>query len=174
MIVWLGGTYGAGKTTTARELAEILPGARVFDSEEVGGLLRGILRDEWPGNFQHWPMWRGLVVETARQVLAYTGGTLVVPQTVLSEAYWDEIEGGFRAAGIPVRHFVLHADEETLRARIAGDVEPESAAAGPWRLAHLDAYARALEWLRARATVIDTAGLTPAGVAARIARTVSA
>ncbi|WP_433343238.1 AAA family ATPase [Streptomyces sp. CA-253872] len=173
MIVWLGGTYGAGKTTTARELARILPGARVFDSEEVGALLRGILRDEWPGNFQHWRMWRGLVVETARQVLAYAGGALVVPQTVLSEEYWDEIEAGFLAAGTPVRHFVLHADEETLRARIAGDDKPESAGAGPWRLAHLDDYARALGWLRERATVIDTAHLTPEGAAARIARTVT-
>ncbi|WP_239096695.1 ATP-binding protein [Streptomyces sp. SID11385] len=119
-------------------------------------------------------MWRGLVVETARQVLGYAGGTLVVPQTVLSEEYWDEIETGFGAAGIPVRHFVLHADEATLRARIGGDEAPESASAGPWRLAHLDEYARAVEWLRDRATVIDTASLTPAGVAARIARTVTA
>ncbi|WP_432160965.1 AAA family ATPase [Streptomyces sp. NRRL F-5630] len=174
MIVWLGGTYGAGKTTTARELTALLPGARVFDTEEVGAVLQGILRDQWPGNFQHWPMWRGLVVETARQVLAYTGGTLVVPQTVLSERYWDEIETGFRAAGIPVRHFVLHADEATLRTRIAGDEAPESATAGPWRLRHLDEYARALEWLRTRATVIDTASLTPAGTAARIARAVAA
>ncbi|MEU6441867.1 AAA family ATPase [Streptomyces sp. NPDC047046] len=174
MIVWLGGTYGAGKTTTARELAALLPDARVFDTEEVGGLLRGILRDEWPGNFQHWPMWRALVVETARQVLGYAGGTLVVPQTVLDEEYWDEIEAGFRAAGIPVRHFVLDADEATLRTRIAGDEAPQSATAGSWRLAHLDAYARATRWLRARATVIDTASLTPAGVAARIAAAVAA
>nr|WP_240746972.1 hypothetical protein [Cryptosporangium phraense] len=27
-------------------------------------------------NFQHWPPWRTLVVETARRVLEYTGGTL--------------------------------------------------------------------------------------------------
>jgi hypothetical protein len=151
----------------------MLPQARLFDTQEVGSLLAGILRDQWPGDFQHWPMWRGLVVETARQVLAYAGGTLVVPQTVLREEYWDEIERGFGAAGIPVRHFVLHADEETLRARIAGDDKPESAGAGPWRLRHVEAYARALDWLRGRATVVETGGVTPGEVAARIARTVT-
>ncbi|NEB65771.1 ATP-binding protein, partial [Streptomyces fulvissimus] len=29
MIIWLNGSYGAGKTTTARELAALLPDARV-------------------------------------------------------------------------------------------------------------------------------------------------
>lgn len=37
----------------------------------------------WTGNFQDWPPWLPLVVETARHVLDYTGGTLVMPMTVL-------------------------------------------------------------------------------------------
>lgn len=42
-------------------------------------------------NFQHWPRWRPLVAETARHVLDYTGGTLVMPMTVLVEQHWREI-----------------------------------------------------------------------------------
>lgn len=45
-------------------------------------------------NFQHWPPWRPLVVETARRVLDYTGGTLVMPMIVLVEQYWREISTG--------------------------------------------------------------------------------
>ncbi|SEC34411.1 hypothetical protein SAMN04489727_3418 [Amycolatopsis tolypomycina] len=50
MIVWLNGTFGAGKTTTAAELARLL-GARTFDTEFVGYLLRTAF-PEHGGDFQ--------------------------------------------------------------------------------------------------------------------------
>ncbi|MGX1315752.1 putative kinase [Streptomyces calvus] len=164
MIIWLNGTFGAGKTTTARELTARLPGARLFDAEKVGEMLWHVLgvpeRD-----FQDFPPWRGLVVESARQVLAYVGGTLVVTQTVLVEEYWREIRTGLTAAGIPVHHFLLHTDRDTLVRRIRTDVEPESVAARQWRLDHLDAYERSLPWLRREAEVVDTTALGPGPVA---------
>jgi adenylylsulfate kinase-like enzyme len=52
MIVWLNGTFGAGKTTTAPEVVTRLPEARIFDPEHVGFLLRQVL-PEPPGDFQH-------------------------------------------------------------------------------------------------------------------------
>ncbi len=170
MIVWINGTHGVGKTTTAALLQRVLPDARVLDAEKVGE----VLMDVSPGlpetdNFQHWPPWRPLVVETARQVLDYTGGTLVMPMTVLVEDYWREISDGLARQGIAVRHFVLHADEDTLRARIAG----EHTIPSPFRLAHLATYAEAARtWLHAEAEVVDTTGLTPAEAAAQIARAV--
>jgi hypothetical protein len=59
-----------------------LPDSRVFDAEKVGETLMDITPG-LPGtdNFQHSPPWRQLVVETARGVLDYTGGTLVMPMT---------------------------------------------------------------------------------------------
>ncbi|MCZ0207309.1 AAA family ATPase [Streptomyces sp. UMAF16] len=172
MIVWLNGTHGAGKTTTSVLLPRLIPGSRVFDAEKVGETLMDIT----PGlpatdNFQHWPPWRSLVVETARRVLDYTGGTLIVPMTVLVEQYWREISSGLARHAIPVRHFVLHADKDTLRARIAGDtvLGPDS----PFRLRHLAPYAEAARtWLHAEAEVVDTTHLTPAQAAARIAQAV--
>ncbi|MFF6886032.1 ATP-binding protein [Streptomyces sp. NPDC012421] len=172
MIVWLNGTHGAGKTTTSALVRQLIPESRVFDAEKVGETLMDIS----PGlpetdNFQHWPPWRPLVVETDRHVLAYTGGTLVVPMTVLVEEYWREISSGLARHAIPVRHFVLHADRETLRGRIAGDtvVGPDS----PFRLAHLDPYAEAARsWLHEEAEVVDTTHLTPAEAALRIAQAV--
>jgi hypothetical protein len=169
MIVWLNGTHGAGKTTTSALVQQLIPDSRVFDAEKVGETLMDIA----PGlpetdNFQHWPPWRPLVVETARHVLDFTGGTLVIPMTVLVEQYWREISAGLAQHGIPVRHFVLHADQDTLRRRIAGDtvLGPDS----PFRLAYLEPYAEASRaWLHAEAEVVDTTHLTPDQAAQQIA-----
>jgi len=95
MIVWLNGTHGVGKTTTAALVQQLIPDSRVFDAEKVGETLM----DVHPGlpktdNFLHWPPWRPLVVETARRILDYTGGTLVMPMTVLVEPDWREISQG--------------------------------------------------------------------------------
>jgi hypothetical protein len=173
MIVWLNGTHGAGKTTTSALVQALLPDSRVLDAEKVGVTLMDIS----PGlpetdNFQHWPPWRPLVVETARRVLDYTGGTLVMPMTVLVEQYWREISAGLAEHAIPVRHFVLHADQETLLRRIAQDcvVGPNSS----FRLQYLEPYAEAARaWLHAEAEVVDTTHLTPAEAARQIAAAVN-
>lgn len=167
MIVWINGTHGSGKTTTAALVQPLLPNARVLDAEKVGETLMDIS----PGlpatdNFQHWPPWRPLVVETARRVLEYTGGMLVMPMTVLIEDYWREISDGLAEHRIPVRHFVLHADTETLVERIVGD---EVLGVSRFRLDHLAPYVRAARgWLHEQADVIDTTTLSPAEVAQQI------
>jgi hypothetical protein len=171
VIVWLNGTHGVGKTTTSALVQQLIPDSRVFDAEKVGETLMDIK----PGlpqtdNFQHWPPWRLLVVETARRILDYTGGTLVMPMTVLVEQYWREISDGLASHAIPVRHFVLHADQNTLRRRIEGDT-----VLGPsqFRLGYLDSYTEAFcTWLHDEAEVIDTTELTPAQAAQRIAEAV--
>ncbi|MFJ1601332.1 AAA family ATPase [Streptomyces sp. NPDC088261] len=174
MIVWLNGTFGAGKTTTAKELAGLLPQARIFDSEEVGSMLRHVLSSVPCTDFQEWTPWRGLVVETAAQVLDYVGGVLVVPQTVLTAEYWAEIRTGLAAKGIPVHHFVLHTDRETLTTRIHTDTAPESRSAARWRFDHLTPYEEALPWLRREATILDTTRVPPAAVARTVADAVRA
>jgi len=168
VILWLNGTHGVGKTTTSALVQQLIPDSRVFDAEKVGEMLMDIT----PGlpetdNFQHWPPWRPLVVESARRILEYTGGTLVMPMTVLVEQYWREISTGLAGHASRVRHFVLHADTDTLRARIEGDT-----VLGPstFRLAYLEPYAEAARtWLHDEAEVIDTTHLTPEQAAMQIA-----
>jgi predicted kinase len=171
MIVWLNGTHGVGKTTTAARVQQLIPDSRVFDAEKVGETLM----DVYPGlpqtdNFQHWPPWRTLVIETARRILDYTGGTLVMPMTVLVEPYWREISKGLATYDTPVHHFVLHADQEVLKVRIQNDsvMGPSS-----FRFSYLSPYAEAFQsWLGEEAHVIDTAELTPAQAASKIANAI--
>jgi hypothetical protein len=168
VILWLNGTHGAGKTTTSALLQQLIPDSRVFDAEKVGETLMDIA----PGlpetdNFQHWPPWRPLVVDTARRVLDYTGGTLVMPMTVLVKLYWQEISAGLAEHNIPVRHFVLHATQGHLHERIMG-----ATVLGPssFRLAYLEPYAEAARtWLHDEAEVVDTTHLTAAQAARQIA-----
>jgi hypothetical protein len=92
-----------------------------------------------------------------------------MPMTVLVEEYWREISAGIAAHGIEVRHFVLHADQDTLRQRIEADTT------GPpgWRLSYLQPYAEAAHtWLHDEAEVVDTTGLTAAQAAVHIAEAV--
>jgi len=173
VIVWINGTHGVGKTTTSALVQQLIPDSRVLDAEKVGETLM----DVTPGlpetnNFQHWPPWRQLVVETAHRVLDYTGGALVMPMTVLVEAYWREISEGLAQRAVPVRHFVLHADRETLRRRIAEDtvLGPDS----PFRLEYLEPYAEAARtWLPGEAEFVDTTHSTPAEAARQIAAAVN-
>jgi hypothetical protein len=169
VIVWLNGTHGAGKTTTSRLLQPLLPGSQVLDAEKVGEVLMDIKPGLPPtDNFQHWDPWRPLVVETARRVHDYIGGApLIMPMTVLVEAYWREIQAGLAAYEIPVRHLVLHVDGPTLVDRIQNDQD-----LGPSTYANrnVDAYAEAAAgWLHREAEVIDTTSISAAEVAQRIA-----
>ena len=169
MIIWLNGTFGVGKTTTAAELVRVIPRAHFFDPEQVGYMLRHATGLPKVGNFQDWTLWRALVVETVTRLADQVGGVLVLPQTVLVEDYWHEIRTGLETAGIPLRHFVLHADRATLLRRIEGDTPSNS----PWRLGHLTAYQDALPWLGREGQVVDTARIPPAEVAAGIAAAVT-
>lgn len=168
MIVWINGTHGVGKTTTSTFVQQRLPASRVFDAEKVGETLMSVTPGLPPtDNFQDWPPWRPLVVETARRILDYTGGTLVMPMTVLVEEYWREISGGLADYGIPVRHFVLHAEQDELRSRIASDPVYGPSA---FRFRYVDVYAEAARgWLHDAAEVIDTTHRSAADVARQIA-----
>ncbi len=169
MIIWLNGTFGVGKTTTAAELVRLIPGAHFFDPEQVGVMLTHATGLPKVGDFQDWALWRTLVVETVTRLAGQLGGVLVLAQTVLVEDYWQEIRTGLETAGIPLHHFVLHADRATLVRRIEGDTQPPSS----WRLNHLTAYQDALPWLSREAQVVDTTRVSPIEVAAHIAAVVT-
>lgn len=180
-VVWINGAFGAGKTTTARELIELIPNSTLFDPEVVGGALAHLLppkRLAEVGDFQDLPIWRRLVIDTAAALLADLGGTLVVPMTLLRQEYRDEIFGGLAARRIEVRHVLLAPAETILRERIASREIPEGLPDGEmrvrqWSYDHIEPYRAALaSWLTADAHPVDTGALTPYEAAVRVAEAV--
>ncbi|MCG8967712.1 MULTISPECIES: NUDIX hydrolase [Streptomyces] len=181
-VVWINGAFGAGKTTTARELIELIPNSTLFDPEVIGAALAHLLppkRLAEAGDVQDLPIWRRLVIDTAAAMLGELGGTLVVPMTLLRQDYRDEIFGGLAARRIAVRHVLLAPAETILRERIAAREVPDAAdgeiRARQWSYDHIEPYRTALaSWLTADAHPVDTSGLTPFETAARIAEAVGA
>ncbi|MGW0507941.1 NUDIX hydrolase [Streptomyces olivaceoviridis] len=177
-VVWINGAFGAGKTTTARELIELIPNSALFDPEVLGGALTHLLPPKHlaeAGDFQDLPIWRRLVVDTAAAMLAELGGTLVVPMTLLRQEYRDEIFGGLAARRITVHHLLLAPAETILRERIAEREIPPGLPDGEirvrqWSYDHIEPYRTALaSWLTADAHPVDTSDLTPYETAVRIA-----
>ena len=116
VIIWLNGGFGAGKTTLAEELSRRLPDAVLYDPEEVGIMLWKWLPRS--GDFQHLPSWRELVVATAVSLRRHHADTLIVPMSLIRDAYRDEILGALADAGEPVVHVFLEVDAGVLRDRL--------------------------------------------------------
>jgi predicted kinase len=142
VIIWLNGGFGAGKTTLAAELHRRLPEAVVYDPEDVG-----IMLWKWmPPNddFQDLPSWRELVVATALSLRRHHAGTLIVPMSLIRDAYRAEILGGLADAGEEVLHVFLAADAGVLKERISArapvpDNPGASQSAHEWAFSRVDA-----------------------------------
>jgi hypothetical protein len=116
VIIWINGGFGAGKTTLADELSRQLPDAVVYDPEDVGLMLWKWMPPN--GDFQHLPSWRELVVATALSLRKHHAETLIVPMSLIRDAYRTEILGGLADAGEEVLHVFLEADVGVLRQRL--------------------------------------------------------
>lgn len=167
MIIWLNGPFGGGKTTVAQELCERDESFVLFDTEAVGQMLRHALDARHPVNdFQDWPAWRTLVVATAIELVADLECDLVIPQSVFTHAYWNELTTGFTSAELAMHAFTLMAHPEEHERRILQDMnEPDAA---DWRLSRIPDFQKALPWLEEETTAIDTTSRTPAEIASFI------
>ncbi|GAA1856365.1 hypothetical protein GCM10009715_00160 [Paeniglutamicibacter psychrophenolicus] len=162
-IIWLNGAFGSGKTTTANELVELIPGARTFDPEIVGFMLRHYISEPVP-DFQDWPAWRALVPQVADQMLKHYGGVLVAPMTVMRRNYLTEILDGLSHRGIEHHHVLLDVRKDELVRRIETDTIETGAR--QWRLDHVESYLENRSWLSSLSHVVDTTAMD-AGEAAR-------
>lgn len=181
MIVWINGAFGAGKSTVARELIELIPNSTLFDPDVIGGELAQLLPAKQLAevtDIQDLRIWRRLVVDTAAALLAEVGGVLVVPATLLRQEHRDEIFGGLAARRISVRHVLLAPAETILRERMARrEIPPETPdgeiRARQWSYDHIEAYRTALAtWLTADAHPVDTSALNAYEAAGHIAEAV--
>jgi predicted kinase len=168
VIIWLNGGFGAGKTRLAEELHRRLPDAVVYNPEDVGLMLW-----KWmPPNddFQHLPSWRELVVATALSLRRHHADTLIVPMSLIRDAYRAEILGGLADAGEEVLHVFLEADAGVLRERLNARVpipdNPETGqSAREWALSRVDAAIVAAARQPGGTLMLRSDRLTPAELA---------
>ncbi len=165
-MIWLNGCFGVGKSAVAGALCRAIPGAFLFDPEQVGAFLW----ENFPppmrrqGDFQDLPLWRSITFEMLRYLSREYAGPLIVPMTVASAQYRSEIFGRLEAEGIRVRAFLLTAPRETVLARLRGRGEEP----GCWAERQLDrclaAFARG-----GFGEPLDAEVLTPEELAGQIA-----
>ena len=119
LVVWINGAFGVGKTAVADELVRLLPDAVLFDPEELGVLLRAVVPlAEQTDDFQDLAAWRATTLAAVVSLARSRPGVVVVPMTVVDDAYFDEIVGGVRRSGVEVVHVALVAPAEVIEARL--------------------------------------------------------
>ena len=168
VIIWINGGFGAGKTTLAEELHRRLPDAVVYNPEDVGVMLWKWMRPN--DDFQDLPSWRELVVATALSLRRHHAETLIVPMSLIRDAYRAEILGGLADAGEEVLHVFLEADAGVLRERVnarAGIPANPAAnqSAREWALSRVDAAVAAATRQPAGTLLLRSDRLTPAELA---------
>jgi gluconate kinase len=168
VIIWLNGGFAAGKTTLAEQLHRRLPDAVVYDPEDVGLMLwKWICPND---DFQDLPSWRELVVATALSLRRHHADTLIVPMSLIRDAYRDEILGGLAEAGEEVLHVFLEADAEALQERLNARVAPvetpgTNQSAREWALSRVDAAIVAAARQPSGTLMLRSDRLTPAELA---------
>jgi hypothetical protein len=113
VIIWINGGFGAGKTTLAEELHRRLPDAVVYDPEDVGLMLW-----KWMQPQRRFPAPAELAGTGASRPRCRCAGThadtLIVPMSLIRDAYRAEILGGLADAGEEVFTCSLEADSRML------------------------------------------------------------
>jgi len=119
MILWINGAFGVGKTSTAVELNQRIPNSFIYDPENVGYFIRENAPKLFSeGDFQDIPLWRKMNFEMLMLLSSRFEGVIIVPMTLTSGLYYDEIITNLVSSGIDVKHFILCASKETIVKRL--------------------------------------------------------
>ncbi|HWO74477.1 MAG TPA: AAA family ATPase [Bacillus sp. (in: firmicutes)] len=119
MIIWINGTFGSGKSTTAYELQRRIRSSFVYDPERFGYvLMRNVPKEIAKSDFQDYPLWREANYQLLKQISQDYKGTIIVPMTLTNESYFNEIIGKLKNDGIEIKHYTLMATEQTIEKRL--------------------------------------------------------
>lgn len=166
MIVWINGTFGSGKTTTAYELEKRLERAFVFDPERFGYvLMKNIPEALQKDNFQDFPIWRETNYSLLKQIVINYEGIIIVPMTITREEYFHEIISRLRNDQLIVNHVTLMASKTTIKKRLHSRLEGENS----WAFKQAESSLYQLENPIFKEQ-IDTDGLTIEEVVEKVAQ----
>jgi hypothetical protein len=100
-VIWINGSFSAGKTTVANLVVKQLPGSFLLDPGAIGVVLRDHLvpASLYPGDFQDLSLWRSFTRDAVLDAAERTDGVIVVPMTVARADYFDES----RPRGVSIR-----------------------------------------------------------------------
>lgn len=116
MIIWINGSFGAGKTTVAEKLKEKIDKSIIYDPEKIGIFLSNTLQTK-EDDFQDYKLWRTINYEMLKNL--YTEfEVIIVPMTITNLQYYDEIVGRLERDGINIKHFILIASKENIISRL--------------------------------------------------------
>ena len=116
MIIWINGSFGVGKTTTAELLKNKLDKSIIYDLEEIGGFLSNMFNHE-KDDFQDYELWRTLNSDILKYLCSIYK-IVIVPMTITNKNYYDEIINGLQTSGIEIKHFILNASRENIIKRL--------------------------------------------------------
>jgi len=165
VIIWVNGAVGSGRTTLVAELRRRMPESLVYDPEQTGFVLRGVV--EVPtGDFQDLPLWRSQVAGMAIGLAREYGRPVLVPMTLVDPRYAEEIFGALEAAGVTARHFFLAVTASELEARLDArvlcpDDSERDESARAWCKAQVPRCVAAADELRGGAVLLDRELPTP-------------
>lgn len=161
MFVLLNGSFGIGKTTTARALIAQLASASIYDPEPLGIAMQRA--SAWLGrgrveDFQDLPSWRRLIPWAARwRHRAFD--IVIVPMAFSNLAYFEGLADALSASA-PVLKLCLVAPVEVVRARLEARALAEGTAVDTWALRRADDCCQAHR-APAFGHPIDATGPTP-------------
>lgn len=96
----------------------------LYDPERFGFVfMKNVPQEIAKSDFQDYLLWREANAKLLKQIVNEYDGTVIVPMTLTSEAYFEEIIGALRHEGIDVAHVTLIASEETIRKRLRKRLE---------------------------------------------------
>ena len=116
MIIWINGSFGVGKTSTAELLKNELDNSIIYDPEEIGEFLSNMFNHE-KDDFQDYELWRTLNSDILKYMCSIYE-IVIVPMTITNNKYYDEIVNELEASGIKINHFILYASKENIINRL--------------------------------------------------------
>jgi len=131
MIIMVNGAFGVGKTTISNELLKVVNNSMLYDSEEIGFMLRNILPNHIKrleantGDFQDLELWKELTVQVADALKTTYKRNLIVPMTIRNPDYFHYIKSGFSRIDEQIYHFCLTATKDTIYKRLRNPGEEE-------------------------------------------------
>lgn len=119
MIIWINGTYGAGKTTIAELLHKELTPSYIYDPENIGDFFRHNLpKSIQEPDFTYYPEWRKWNVHVLEKIYHEYDGDIIAPMTLYHPPYFDEVINELRRKGLEIYHFQLDVSKERIIERL--------------------------------------------------------